>query len=71
MGKVSSFLLGSLVGSAIGAAAAVLMAPTSGDELRHQLTDRAQTLQTEVKNAAAARRAELEQQLAMLKAPRK
>ena len=71
MGKVSSFLLGSLVGSAIGAVAAVLMAPTSGDELRNQLTDRAQTLQSEVKNAAAARRAELEQQLAMLKAPRK
>lgn len=71
MGKVSNFLFGSLIGAVIGAAAAMILAPTSGDELRQQIADRAQTLQTEVKNAAATRRAELEQQLAMLKAPRK
>lgn len=71
MGKVANFLLGTIVGAAIGASLAILLAPASGDELRGQLQERAKTFQIEIKNAASTRRAELEQQLANLRAPQK
>lgn len=70
MGRVTNFLLGALVGATIGAAMALLLAPASGDELRHQIGERTNKLQIEIKNAAATKRAELEQQLASLRAPR-
>jgi gas vesicle protein len=66
-----SFLYGSLIGGLVGAAIATLLAPTSGNELREQLQMRAERFQIEVKNAAATRRAELEQQLDYLRMPRK
>jgi gas vesicle protein len=66
-----SFLVGLLMGGLVGATLAVLFAPTSGAELRGQLQDRAQRIQLDVKEAASARRAELEQQLAALRSPNK
>lgn len=69
--RTSNFLIGAMIGSIIGAGIALITAPASGDELREQMQDRAQRLQIEVKNAAAIRRAEMEQQLAALRAPRK
>lgn len=71
MRRVFSFLYGSMVGSLVGAAIGLLLAPSSGEELREQVRDNAQRLQWEVKGAAASRRAELEQQLAALRSPRK
>lgn len=71
MGKIGNFLFGALIGAAIGAGLAMLLAPASGEELRRQMRERANTLQIEVKNAANTRRAELEQQLANMRAPRK
>ena len=71
MQKVSSFISGAMLGALIGAAAALLLTPSSGDELREQIQERAQYVQDEVRTAASQRRTELERQLANLRAPRK
>ena len=65
-----NFLSGMVVGALVGASLAILLAPSSGDELRNQLQSRVDTIQTDVKQAAETRRAELEKQLAELRAPR-
>jgi gas vesicle protein len=65
-----SFLTGLILGGLVGAVVALLFAPYSGEELRVQMSDRAIALQEEVKLAAAERRAELEEQLAALRAPK-
>ena len=70
MRRFFSFLIGAVIGGLVGAIAAILLAPASGNDLRGQLRDRALKVQEEVKAAAIARRAELEQQLAALRAPR-
>jgi gas vesicle protein len=64
---LSGFTLGSLIGGVLG----LLLAPASGDEVRQQMQTRMQQIQLEVKTAAASRRAELEQELAALREPRK
>jgi gas vesicle protein len=69
MNRYLSFLVGGMIGGLVGATFAILFAPASGEELRGQIRQRAITLQEEVKTAAAQRRAELEEQLAALKAP--
>lgn len=71
MKGVGSFLMGLILGGLVGAAVALLLTPSSGEDLRLQVQDRAQQFQTEVKHAAEVRRAELEQQLAELRTPRK
>jgi gas vesicle protein len=65
-----NFFLGLFTGALLGAIAGLLFAPSSGEDLRQQINDRAQYVQDEVKRAAAERRTELEQQLADLRAPR-
>ena len=69
MNRYLGFLVGGLLGGLVGATMALLLAPASGEELRGQIRERAVNLQDEVKAAAAQRRAELEEQLAALKAP--
>jgi gas vesicle protein len=59
--------MGSLIGGALG----LLIAPASGERLRQQMQERAQQFQIEIKQAAATRRAELEQELAALRQPKK
>ena len=71
MKGLMNFVSGAILGSLVGATLAILFAPSSGDDLRDQMQDRAQRMQEEVKQAAATRRSELEQQLATLRAPRK
>jgi gas vesicle protein len=63
MRKGLSFLTGLVAGAIVGVSAAVLLAPYSGQELREQARARLQALVEEGKQAAAARRAELEAQL--------
>ena len=63
MRKLVSFLAGLLAGAVVGAAAAILLAPSSGTELQDRARIRVQALIEEGKRAAAARRAELEAQL--------
>ncbi len=69
MKRALSFIKGMFWGGLVGATVAMLFAPTSGEELQTQLRERAETIREEVTQAAAARRAELEQQLATLRAP--
>jgi gas vesicle protein len=71
MRKVFSFLLGGIAGGLVGTTIALLLAPASGVQTRLQLRDRAAAMQDEIKAAASSRRADLEQQLAYLRAPRK
>lgn len=59
MNRTINFLLGAIIGGILGAIIAILLAPTSGDQLR-----------SEIAKAAADRRAELESQLAALRAPK-
>ena len=70
MRKTLAFVYGSVLGALVGATIALLLTPYSGTELRSQVEDRALYLKTELKQAAAARRVELERQLAALRAPR-
>ena len=71
MRKVFSFLLGVVAGGLVGAVVALLVAPSSGVATRGQLRERAISIRDEVQSAASARRADLEHQLAQLRAPRK
>ena len=68
--RLVSFIAGVMTGAIVGATIALLITPTSGIELRGQISTRAQSIRDEVTAAAAARRADLEQQLAALRAPR-
>lgn len=70
MQKFFSFMTGAVIGALVGATLSILFAPSSGTELRLEMRERAQQLQAEVKTAAETRRAELEQQLNTLRAPR-
>jgi gas vesicle protein len=71
MHRTTNFLSGALLGGLIGAGIAMLLAPASGEELRDQMQDKVKQVELEVKNAAASRRAEMEQQLAELRTPKK
>ena len=70
MNRVGNFLIGAILGSLVGAITAILLAPSSGQQLRSDVVNRADQIRSEVAQAAAARRADLERQLAELRAPR-
>ncbi len=70
MTTIFRFLSGFFVGAFIGAAVAILTAPSSGTELRRQVCERARSVQDEVSQAARQRRADLQAQLESLRAPR-
>lgn len=65
-----NFIGGAIAGSLVGAALALLLAPASGDELRSQIKERKDHAQQEIELAMETRRAELERELAALRAPR-
>ncbi len=69
--KFVRFLEGFLLGSLAGAVAAILFAPESGEELRLQFKHEIERVRGEVQSAAVERRAELEEQLAALRTPRR
>lgn len=68
MNKFLSFLSGALLGATIGAAIALLLTPASGEDLRAQIEERRNYIEAEVRKAAEEKRAELENQLAHLRA---
>jgi gas vesicle protein len=68
--KTIRFLEGFILGGLIGAAMALLVSPASGEELRGKIQAEADRIRAEVNKAASDRRAELEQQLSTLRAPR-
>ena len=71
MRRIFSFLLGGIAGALFGAVIALLLAPAQGTDTRGMLRERVVTVRKDVQAAAAARRADLEHQLAQLRAPRK
>jgi len=70
MRKVFSFFMGVIMGGLVGATVAILLAPSSGEEIRGQLQQRSIRLRDEIKAVAQERRAELERELETLRAPR-
>ena len=70
MKTATRFLEGFILGGLVGAAVALLFAPASGVELRGQMQNEVTRIRSEVTQAAGTRRAELEQQLAAMRAPR-
>lgn len=67
MNKMMGFLAGIFCGAVVGSVAALLLAPMSGRELQSQARERFDDLFDEAREAAEARRAQLEAQLAALK----
>ena len=70
MRRAFSFFIGTLIGGVIGAALALLFAPSAGEELRVQINNRAQGLVTDIRHAAISKRIELQERLETLRAPR-
>jgi gas vesicle protein len=66
--RVINFVAGFLVGAALAAIAVLLSTPQSGSELQSEIRARFDGMLAEGRRAAAARRTELEQNLASLKA---
>jgi gas vesicle protein len=70
MNRATNFVIGAIVGGLVGAGLALLFAPKSGTELRQDIADYADQVQTEIRQAAVSKRQELEAQLASLRKPK-
>lgn len=70
MRRITSFLTGSLFGALLGAGLALLLAPSSGHELRLRTRERLTSLRDEVREAYDARREQLEAELESLRRAR-
>ncbi len=70
MRRMFGFVIGLFVGWLVGGTVALLLAPESGENLRNEIRSRSANFLGEIKSAADTRRAELEKQLADLRAPR-
>jgi gas vesicle protein len=70
MRSFMALLTGALCGALFGAGIALLVAPYSGKELRGRIQTRATEFGDEVRDAYDDRRAQLESELARLRAPR-
>jgi gas vesicle protein len=64
------FLIGFIIGLILGAVIVLLTTPRSGKDLQQQVKDRVNNILAEGRQAAEARRVELENRLADLKAGR-
>lgn len=71
MRKIFAFLAGVAFGGLVGGTLAILMAPYKGEDLRNKAQGRFMEIRSQVLEAGAARRAELEQQLQTLRSPRR
>lgn len=67
MQKFANFVLGLIFGALVGAAVALLLAPTSGDTLRTQIRAKVEGMASEVKLAMEEERARLQTELEALK----
>lgn len=69
MKRIWSFFSGAVMGALVGATLAILLAPSSGEDIRNQMRQRVELLQSELKDAAQSKRIELEKQLASMRNP--
>jgi gas vesicle protein len=67
MNKIFSFLAGALCGALVGGAAAILLAPTSGEQLRADAQARWEQALQEAQQAMEETRRELEAQFEQMK----
>ena len=70
MRRTLSFLAGAMCGALVGAVAALLLAPESGQQLQTQARSQFDHVVADARAAAESKRVQLEAQLAALKAPR-
>ena len=70
MAKFGKFMAGLCLGALVGAGVAILFAPYSGQQLRVEIDAYFKKATDDVKFAATEKRAELEKQLASLRAPK-
>jgi gas vesicle protein len=71
MRRILNFLSGILLGSFVGATIALLLTPSSGQDIRHNIQNRYIEIRDEIQSAAETRRTELEKQLEALRQPTK
>ncbi len=62
MNKMLSFMAGAFCGAIVGTAAALLLAPASGEELRSDMVNRWEEALTEAKEAMEETRVDLQSQ---------
>lgn len=67
MRRFLSFTVGALIGGLVGSALVLLYTPFAGDEVRTRLSNYSQNMISEIKKAADDRRAELTEELNILK----
>ncbi len=67
MQKALNLVLGFVLGGLFGSAITLLLTPMSGDELRTEMKEYTRQVKSDVEQAATARRAELELELAQLR----
>jgi gas vesicle protein len=70
MRRMFGFMIGIMVGVLVGSTVALLLAPRSGERFRDELRTRGEGFLADIRRAAEARRAELTERLASLRAPR-
>ncbi len=63
MKKLTKFLTGLMMGAAAGVVVVTLLAPGSGDETRLAIAEKLNYLRTQMREAAQAKREELEAEL--------
>ncbi len=69
MRRFMNFLAGALCGALIGAVTALLLAPSSGEELQTRIGDQMRSMSDEIRAAYENRVAQLEAELASLRKP--
>lgn len=67
MRRTAGYILGAFAGAVLFSGLVLLLAPTSGKELRERIRVKYLELESEFKEASRERRAELEDQLARLR----
>jgi gas vesicle protein len=70
MRRFTNFLTGVIFGALVGAVTALLLAPSSGEDLRSRARERFDDLTDDVREAYNARVAQLEAELESLRSPR-
>jgi gas vesicle protein len=71
MRRFTNFLAGALCGALVGAVTALLLAPSSGEELQTRIGDQMKSMSDEIRAAYENRMAQLEAELASLRKPAK